>query len=679
VYTNGEFEQELERLENIRSHGNSDDIQRATEDLGNIQRHLQSLQQILKRGNQVINFREFSEIAEPLSLYIASVTAVYAVKSIELYTSALSADEGVVFYDVPGLDSGLDITQEENARILQDCDAVILVKRAETPDLNEAEKKLAKYIVEGEVQVPISAKLFVFLNRIDQLRTGQVLSENVAKAIASWRTVADVNASRFISGSSLASLLKNSQFISEKTLNHHVQSRGGIDGRREILEVVGRVQGVDPNDAAAMDEACGIPKLKKQVHHFLENDRIDLLRQRCDPAIERIKRLARTIQIAGANAYGDDAASIRKTSQADWEIRFAKWVDEYLSKTIEKEIEPTFIAALDMKNAEAKLYAVYKAIIEKEIIINSISDPVKRKAIFAEDMSVDNKLEAANQTWREEIDEEMKLCIENLGQNLAIQISLAVFSVIEKMRALLWDDPKVEEFLIISREHYHSMLRSGVNALLLRFTRPLVNVFIAAPRETHFRKDVREKFERDLLALQSYAAESGDVVPPVGTSPTPPPVGNNTAQNSPLPQGSRVVPPRAEPSDRPNHANILERAKQTGLSTYLKLDQKPSPDSTETRLKWVTDEVESDVQYVRKLIEAEVFWASGVTDYRLHELRKLRTRYTETRASWWGITRNAWERRHPGLISKLPPNLKEVEPDLSKVEVFGELKQAIGL
>ena len=74
-----------------------------------------------------------------------------------LHTNHLAQAEGIVFYDVPGLDSGLAKHVDESREMLSDCDAVIVVQRF--PSIRGAELEIIKFTEQGDRHVTVADKL----------------------------------------------------------------------------------------------------------------------------------------------------------------------------------------------------------------------------------------------------------------------------------------------------------------------------------------------------------------------------------------------------------------------------------------------------------------------------------------------------------------------------------------
>ena len=97
VKTEEQFVNLLSELETVR----------AVEDLKTIRANETTLRQVRNEGDIRVPFTRLEDIREPLKKYVADEKYAHSVLEARLYTNKLAQAEGIVFYDVPGLDSGL--------------------------------------------------------------------------------------------------------------------------------------------------------------------------------------------------------------------------------------------------------------------------------------------------------------------------------------------------------------------------------------------------------------------------------------------------------------------------------------------------------------------------------------------------------------------------------------------
>jgi hypothetical protein len=150
---------------------------KAENDLDVMRIHERTLHEVISEGKKTFSFFRLEDIKTDLSRYVADEKYAHAMQEARLFTSKLAAVDGVVFYDVPGLDSGLAKHIEESKEMLADCDAIILVQRRDI-DLKAHEQDLIKFGQSGDPYLKLADKLFVFWGQIDLQPSKEVLEEN---------------------------------------------------------------------------------------------------------------------------------------------------------------------------------------------------------------------------------------------------------------------------------------------------------------------------------------------------------------------------------------------------------------------------------------------------------------------------------------------------------------------
>jgi hypothetical protein len=206
--------------------------------------------------------------------------------------------------------------------------------------------------------------------------------------------------------------------------------------------------------------------------------------------------------------------------------------------------------------------------------------------------------------------------------------------------------------MIGSPEIYQAQLKAAIDALITRYSRPLVEAIVTSPRDTKLRDDVKTQLHNDLLALSSYA-EEGYQIQPAAMDADMLPLAANTS-------GSDLM----GFIDRPGFAKCLA---QSGKETH-------DPNAWFAEME---KEVKDDLAFMESYLRREVFLASGITDFREQEFRRIRSTFSAYEAYWEGIIDNAYERQDPELMKSLPKHLKADE-QFSKISAtISNLKQAL--
>jgi GTPase Era involved in 16S rRNA processing len=674
VMTRELFEQNKANLQAIiDANQDNDKTHRAQADLNQIQQHQVSLSNIIENGVEDIVSDDFATIKDALQKYIADPKYAYAVESVEVHTPRILKKEGVVFYDVPGLNSGFEIHETESKEMLGDCDAVILIQDSSKPSPEASEQKLARFASEAEEHLPVKEKIFLFLNKCDGLAEKRV-NENYQIASKDWEKRHGISSNRIYVGSALAYLLTEADYVDQKTQERHEQERD------KILEGVCSSKGLSFTNENVI-QASAIESLKQAIEKFIKEERIKLIQIRCDPAIRTISELAKKILNTANTRYPDRLDEAEQKYLEAWEIGFQRWVEGYLRNVYER-INAKFSEELDSKGAEGKLYQVYTDLVSKQLDHVAVTEEKVQKFL---DINKEPRLrpERANDQVRTQMSIEVSKALKELGEKLAKEIYEQLGRVLEAMKTELWGDLRVEDTLIESSEIFERKLKAGVDALLMRFSRPLIEATLVTPRGEVGRTDTLRKVSKDLNALTSYT----------NVSPKKENVDKeNVDEESELTHERGGFFPKR--NKKPNEAvdtlekddsqqqqiepakDLIAFIQKSGLGVNfshtdknLKMDEECS--------KLVKQEVIDDFNKMLEHLNHHVFYASGVTEFRAQEFRGLLDQFQENSPAWRGITKNAFNRKDPKLMTVLPTELKLTEFDQSPLKIIDQLRDVL--
>jgi len=249
----------------------------AKEDLNTIRANEATLQQVRRDGNLTLPFSRLEDIGDPLKKYVADEKYAHAVLEARLYTNKLAQADGVVFYDVPGSDSGLAKHVDEARNMLSDCDAVIVIQRFQS--IRDAELQIIKFTEHGDKNIAIAEKLFVFLSHIDSLGSAEALKTHIEGASQDWLNRANLPSRRIIPGSAGAYLILNN-LASEQTK----LEIGNANVVRAKLEALTGSSDTDKLNK----EATGIPEIKDRIFNYINTERVSVLKKRCEASISKI-------------------------------------------------------------------------------------------------------------------------------------------------------------------------------------------------------------------------------------------------------------------------------------------------------------------------------------------------------------------------------------------------------
>ncbi|MEA5471250.1 dynamin family protein, partial [Spirulina sp. 06S082] len=288
----------------------------ANEDLKTIRENEITLQQVRREGNIIIPFTRLEDIRGQLNKYVADEKYAHAVLEARLYTNKLAQAEGIVFYDVPGSDSGLAKHVDEAQQMLSDCDAVIVIQRFRS--IREAELEIIKFTEQGDKNVTIADKLFVFLSHIDALGSAEALRTHIKEASQDWLKRADLPDNRIVSGSAGAYLILNN--LAEE---HTQLEIGQASNIREKLRNLTSIA----DDEKLKTEGTGIPEIKKRIFNYINTERVSILEKRCKASIDKIVTTSEKIHHLVNQKFSENPEEAQRFEEERRRISFTEWWD----------------------------------------------------------------------------------------------------------------------------------------------------------------------------------------------------------------------------------------------------------------------------------------------------------------------------------------------------------------
>lgn len=286
----------------------------AKEDLNTIRENEITLKQVRREGNLVIPFTRLEDIREQLKKYVADEKYAHAVLEARLYTNKLAQAEGIVFYDVPGSDSGLAKHVDEAQQMLSDCDAVIVIQRFRS--IREAELEIIKFTEQGDKNVTIADKLFVFLSHIDSLGSPEALKTHITEASQDWSKRANLPVNRIVSGSAGAYLILNN--LAEEHTQLEIGKASNIQDKLKTLTGI-----ID--DEMLRTQATGIPEIKQKIFNYINTERVAILKKRCEASIDKIVSTSEDIHHFVSQRFPENPEEAQRFEEERRRIDFSEW------------------------------------------------------------------------------------------------------------------------------------------------------------------------------------------------------------------------------------------------------------------------------------------------------------------------------------------------------------------
>lgn len=648
-------------LKQQRNSADTEASKRAEKDLTVIEEHLATLREVIAEGTRTIRFGRLDEIKDDLDKYVANERYAHAMQEARLYTKELAAVDGVVFFDVPGLDSGLSKHVKDTKDILADCDAIVVIQNGRFISLKAHEQDVIKYGDDGDRYLKLADKLFVFWGQIDLKASRDVLDEEWAKLLNEWSKFG-IPEKRIVCGSAGAHLVLSGYPIRE------------IGDATEVQRKMRQLTGIE--DAEALKNATGIGELKSRVQLYLDEERTVLLQQRAaamahdllEPAAEMYRNVKRR--------YPEDAEQAIRVQQDRRNVLFEEWWGQYWFITIRSTTKNRFdqrlnefIAANQQPGNGMALHRRYCDLVKTTIAALPSRQSAEIEKIFDGIIPIFDP-QKANIEWRERLYGETRDAVKTISRQLAIELRKEAKELVADFQRQLWNSQQVEGYLI--DEHYLESLERSLTTLFLRFARPIAELLIRGPLGSDTREHIRREIGPDVEIIDNYYQGDEPALKRVGRYAN---HGQTLLTNPELRKkilGDAAGVAKFILKKHPLTAVLLKVGETAGDAVMAAAARISSSAAIASKKRAVVDEVEADLQVLEHYLLNGVFEAAGLMQFARQELENLRDSFVDKKDTWGGVTRNEWEKGNPLLLKEMPPELQQQRFD---TEVSDKLKQ----
>ena len=623
----------------------------AKEDINTIRVNEITLQQVRREGNLTFPFTRLEDIREPLKKYVADEKYAHAVLEARLYTNKLAQAEGIVFYDVPGLDSGLAKHVDEAREMLSDCDAVILVQRFTS--LREKELEIIKFTELGDKNVTVADKLFVFLSRIDSLGSPEAVSTHIEEASQDWFKRAKLPRDRIVYGSAGAYLILNNLAGEQTKLE--------IGEASNIQAQLKRLTGITDEEALNKN-GTGIPEIKNRIFNYINTERVSVLKQRCETSINKIISSSEEIYYLVGKRYPENPEEAKRFEEERRRISFTEWwkskweqIKADLQNFYESSVvnKPSYTLTTNSSNSIEKFKERYLQTVTSEMQKLREETFRKKDIIFNANSYPEFDGMKVNYAWREDLYSDISKLLSSIARQLALELKDEALNLVQYMTSLLWGSKQVKERLIANSEDYFlSKLENSLSVLFLRFARPVAEVLIRGPVKSETRNRIIESLGVDIEIVDNYYN---------GEEPAFQVLKKYVKYGSDLLFNSEV---------RQTVLGVSGVATQVlGAATKITIDVS---NQFRTPQDAVIFEIENDINAFEEYLRYAIFESAGFESYCLQELKGLVDSFRDKEGTWNGVALNEWLQENPSLLAEIPDSLK---PKESNLEVSDRLRQ----
>jgi hypothetical protein len=632
----------------------------AKEDLNTIRENEITLKQVRREGNLVIPFTRLEDIREQLKKYVADEKYAHAVLEARLYTNKLAQAEGIVFYDVPGSDSGLAKHVDEAQQMLSDCDAVIVIQRFRS--IREAELEIIKFTEQGDKNVTIADKLFVFLSHIDSLGSPEALKTHITEASQDWSKRANLPVNRIVSGSAGAYLILNN--LAEEHTQLEIGKASNIQDKLKTLTGI-----ID--DEMLRTKATGIPEIKQKIFNYINTERVAILKKRCEASIDKIVSTSEDIHHFVSQRFPENPEEAQRFEEERRRIDFSEWWHtkwEQIKADLQNFYETSAInKPLEKVNNESsssieKFKERYGQLLASEMAKLRQETLRKKEIIFDANSFPDFDKAKANYAWRDDLYGDVRKFLDALARQLAAELKDEALKLVDYMSSLLWGSSQVKERLIgYSEQEFLTRLENSLSVLFLRFARPVAEALIRGPVNSDTRSQIVKSLGVDVELIDNYY--QGDE-PAFRVLKKYVKYGSDLLFNPNLRQQVLGVTEIAK--------NVIGMTVDTVGVNWIDLADQLTPPR-----EVVTFEVTNDINAFEEYLRHGIFEAAGFESYCIQELRGLVDIFREKEGTWAGVAQNEWYKENPQLVAELPANLKSQEFNLEVSERLRQLAIAL--
>jgi hypothetical protein len=418
----------------------------------------------------------------------------------------------------------------------------------------------------------------------------------------------------------------------------------------------------------------GIDRLRTAVNFYIDHERVDVLRNRCDKLENAVKQQAKQVFDLLDPIYGKDLDNNIDEEDLYGED-FGKWWGNEWSKKIKPEFQSWYQNTIeiragtdDIAGEHAKLTELRHAYNEQVKILFANLDTAKLETmemIYKGDTHLVPVPAHGNKAIRDKLYPEIqKVLQQQLPNQLTGSLKAITDEIVNQAKERLFKIDDVERILLKNPTMLEHQIRHGFETLFLRFGRVAVDTFIALP--LHDRPRLLQEYEPEIRTLEAFyrgsdketkgnltdylriglwimkEASAMGVVPPI--------VG----------EGIKIAEKKWNPFD--------DKASENSLITSETYEPQNFAE--------VVKEINGDLMALQNYLQNSVFNAAGFITYSKQELQRIRERFIDLEESdrrWGEVVRREAKRHNPNIPFKIDNRIQDFR---LRREIALEIKEA---
>jgi hypothetical protein len=526
-------------------------------------------------------------------------------------------------------------------------------------------------------------KLFVFLAKADQVDKPEALQGNLQKTIADWRSNSgqQIPEARFVQGSAGAYL---SIFCNVDSENPEAD----LMNRKKAEENMHAAFKPKSDSPEELKRLTGIPIIKERIDDYLANERIPALKARCDRQIRQINSSAKEVYRVCTQQLGlPDQEEVAKNLFSEQRLRrFNEWWAGHWSKVLlelrrytnqrrfgrldelgsekpddrrtdskDSNADHTEHMFEEKRSASGLVQDIYEELLKSHVFeMKSLSAEIMNECFSSPDKF---SKQAASAKWRAVIYTDTIRLLEGLTTRLASQLEKEAGDYADAAKNVMWDSQRVTAELNTIIGDFRIEVEMGLQALILRFARPLAQLILRDPLGSQEREKLAKHYNHDIDLLGIHYPANGEKA--------------FKQMGKYIMYGSQLF------FDSTFRKQQLGDQYNTAQDINIPVRFRTGTEEANERQD-VVREVFSDVNAFLQIALGSVFKAAGIEAFCEQKLLRLLERFEEieaTRKVWHSVALYDWKDEENGIARLVPSSIDDQRVHIDIARSLAKLKK----
>lgn len=677
------FETELKSITDSKGAISSDISEFLTGEVikANIEIKDNNLEFELKNTDEILKNHTFKE-------FVSDKHLARAVKSIKIHC-ALNINSGkenkFIIYDIPGYNSPLSYHQQQTEQRLKSADAIVCVYSLSQDRVN-IESSTTNIMNVGKLldtTIDIRNKLFVFINKCDKLSETEFQSRTTI-AKDEWSKYC--KSENIVVGSALGHLSKLGIFNNDAILAHLTSlTMVNIDGtvNAGIEQLTAKIQAYIDDDCLKVYEKVSEEYVNATIS--IINELRGIIEDKFDFSAPKDSDEEKRINSIRVNAF-------KEWFNSRWNATI-KDFDSWYYTNIINDTEETQKMHENLLNMDA----IIKEFIAE--IVGNTSDNIE-ECVNRTMIANVPQYNFTNYEMRKTLHELSINRLDDISRKMASNLTSATTMILDKMCTMFFGIGinELTNAIYETNDTDRVLLayKAAINALFVRFARPIVDIYMGKPHGSIDRSIILQKYNIDIEILKLYyektstketpasitslnasRQEKAAAAAPVATEPAKatsmkekfsfltstkkgeevvfniPEINEPTTKEAVAPEESFTAP--EEVKSQPNNTIEVNVNSSKLLNDIINnLNTSKSANSTEQ----IISELTADAKNMGVLLSDIFYTASGINSYCLQEFERIRREIYINKNLFWSLLYDAC---NDGMVNDFEINFKEKE------------------